>query len=88
VSFCKSDHGACDTWANEWNTACRMHEVLDLPCIFGCDDCEYDLDHFVVHCGLLCSHVLLGKASSYRLVLLRNLALVTQATCLELHQAV
>lgn len=34
-------------WANAWTTTCRMHEALELPCIFGCHDCEDDLDHYL-----------------------------------------
>jgi hypothetical protein len=36
------------TWANAWTTSTRMHEAYELPCIFGCQGCEDDLEHYLI----------------------------------------
>ena len=45
------------TWANGWTTSQRMHEIVVLPCLFGCHDQEDDLLHYV-HCECLWQRVL------------------------------
>ena len=35
------------TVINSWYTSHRMPEVLKLPCIFGCVDCEDNLKHYL-----------------------------------------
>ena len=36
------------SWANAWTTSARMHEAYEFPCIFGCQGCEDDLEHYLV----------------------------------------
>ena len=37
---------AIKTWSNAWTTTTRMHEAIELPCIFGCP-AEDELDHYL-----------------------------------------
>ena len=40
------------TWINGWATSYRFHEAKLLPCLFGCQDCKDNLEHY-----LMCPHV-------------------------------
>ena len=35
------------TWTNAWTTSRRYHEATILPCIFGCNNAEDDLAHYL-----------------------------------------
>ena len=36
------------TISNAWHTTTRMHEDVIWPCIFGCNDCVFNLMHYLV----------------------------------------
>ena len=35
------------TIVNSWSTSYRYHETVRLPCIFGCEGCRDDLEHYL-----------------------------------------
>ena len=35
------------TWCNSWATSARMHEHTLLPCLFGCQDAQDEMAHYV-----------------------------------------
>ena len=35
------------TLSNSWCTTERFHEIVRLPCVFGCPDCKDNLSHYL-----------------------------------------